>query len=437
MPRSCLYPRWLGANPATYTSRIHSACGHKAKHGHCTRLVGTFEHEHNPYDTNSTANGSDERGRDIIGYWYDAKPASQRMCVRDKCIPPMAHSARLVCHHCRWGTVGRIPDVSTVGSNARAHCHYNSGPTSRTPRILVLLYIVPCRPLAAAAGFSDRSARATRGILESPARNATSPHTRFEALELRALENKKVRALSLFRRGKTELPWYPRTMRKDKEIAFKLRRSGKSYRQIMAELRVPRATLSDWFSKIDWSRRLRAELAHKAQAESTVRIIALDAIRGKRLVRAYAQARREAEAEFETLKYNPLFIAGLMLYWGEGDKRTREQMRLTNTDPKMIRLFVVFLRKVLQIPDKKIRGSVIIYPDLNPESCIVEWSKASRLNMSNFTKCTVIQGRHKTAKLSHGICTICVSSSYLKAKIFEWLRLLPSELMSKRYYASM
>ena len=225
-------------------------------------------------------------------------------------------------------------------------------------------------------------------------------------------------------------------MRTDKRVAFKLRKSGKSYQQIMRELRVPKATLSGWFSGIDWSKRLRKELTKKNYIESTKRMVALDAIRGKRLARAYAEARKEARSELKALKYNPVFIAGLMLYWGEGDKRTNSQVRLTNTDPEMMRLFVFFLRNICRVPDEKMRGNVIIYPDLDATACVEYWSKRIRVNEKSFTKCAVISGRHPSRKISNGICIVIVSSTYLKVKVLEWMRLLPSELMSKRYYES-
>lgn len=225
-------------------------------------------------------------------------------------------------------------------------------------------------------------------------------------------------------------------MRKDKDSAFKLRRSGKSYREIMQQLQIPKATLSDWFSKINWSKKLRVELAQTAEFKSTSRIIALDAVRGKRLARAYAEARREAQVEFASLKYNPLFIAGLMLYWGEGDKRTRGQVRLANTDPELVRLFVYFLRNACRIPTDKVKASVLIYPDLDPEKCRAYWASQSRIKTGNFHACVVITGRHKTRRLSYGVCSAFVMSTYFKEKMLEWLRLMPRELMNRKYYAT-
>src|SRR6185436_9000414 len=103
-------------------------------------------------------------------------------------------------------------------------------------------------------------------------------------------------------------------MRKDKEIAIQLRKGGKSYSEIHSMLKIPRATLSGWFSKIDWSEVIKKQFASKAREQHTSRLIELNRVRGKHLKDAYAEARTEAVREFFELKYNALFVAGLMLY---------------------------------------------------------------------------------------------------------------------------
>ncbi len=224
-------------------------------------------------------------------------------------------------------------------------------------------------------------------------------------------------------------------MRKDKEIAFKMRRSGKSYRQIRDELKVPVSTLSDWFSKIGWSQEMAKRLAAQVQIRHTVRLIKLDKIRGEHLARVYEEARVEAQADLEALKYNPLFIAGLMLYWGEGDKLTRYSVKISNTDPALTRLYVFFLKHACGIPSHKIKAQVLIYPDLDDEVCKKYWADQTGLVLTQFTKSSTIIGRHKTRRLKYGVCMVGVSSTYFKVKMLEWLRLLPSELMNEEYYA--
>ncbi len=223
-------------------------------------------------------------------------------------------------------------------------------------------------------------------------------------------------------------------MRKDKEIGLKLRKSGRSYAEIHAALKIPRGTLSGWFKGVDWSDELKKKLSSRVQMKHTIRLVELNKIRGQRLKKAYEEARKEAKNEFEELKYNPLFIAGLMLYWGEGDKLTKYSTAITNTDPDLIQLYVFFLKNACRIPVDRIRAHVLIYPDLDEGVCRKYWARESGIGLSYFTKSTLIQGRHKTRRLEHGVCMVVISSTYFKVKMLEWLKLLPRELMDEAYY---
>lgn len=223
-------------------------------------------------------------------------------------------------------------------------------------------------------------------------------------------------------------------MRKDKEKAVQMRKRGKSYRQIHSELKIPMGTLSGWFSDIDWSKDVARQLSREAQKSHTVRLVELNKLRGQHLKRAYEAARQEAAKELEMLKYNPLFISGIMLYWGEGGKNPRDGVKLANTDPKMIGFYVEFLTKACRIPIDRIKAHVLYYPDLQENICRAYWSRMSRIPVENFTKSTLIQGRHEIRRLNWGVCMVTVSSFYFKQKMLEWIRLLPEELMNKAYY---
>ena len=226
-------------------------------------------------------------------------------------------------------------------------------------------------------------------------------------------------------------------MRIDKEKAVELRKQGLSYRQIRARLRIPLSTLSDWFSNIDWSGDIAKRLAKEVQAIHSVRMTDLNKVRGAHLKRAYEAARQEAAEDLQVLKYNPLFIAGVMLYWGEGGKNPKDGVKFVNTDAQMITFYVDFLVRVCRIPMDRIKGHILIYPDLQENICRSYWSKVSGIPVGNFTKSTLIQGRHQVRRLNWGICTVTVSSYYFKQKMLEWIRLLPQELMNKAYYANM
>lgn len=225
-------------------------------------------------------------------------------------------------------------------------------------------------------------------------------------------------------------------MRKDKENAIKMRKAGKSYKEIRRELRIPLSTLSEWFSSQEWSKAIAERLRKEVQIASTARIIELDKIRGAHLKRVYEEAREEAREELETLKYNPMFIAGVMLYWGEGNKASRHNLMLSNSEPALIKFYVSFLTQTCGIPMEKVRGHVLIYPDHDEKLTRAFWAKSSGIPWDNFTKSTLIQGRHKVRRLTWGVCMVTVSSAYLKEKMLVWLKMLPGELMDKQYYAN-
>ncbi len=230
--------------------------------------------------------------------------------------------------------------------------------------------------------------------------------------------------------------WYASRMRKDKETAIEMRKMGMSYKEIKSALNVPRSTLSDWFSKREWSDAIRKRLTASAQRGHAIHLVDLNKARGKHLAQAYELAREEARREFEFLKYDPLFISGIMLYWSEGVKGTKQGVKLTSNNPDMLRLYVEFLRGSCGIPIEKIRAYVLTYPEIEEKTSRAYWSKKTSLPWEQFTKSSVVAGRQAKWRLGWGVCTISVSSTYFKQKVLEWIKLLPGELLREEYYAN-
>jgi len=217
-------------------------------------------------------------------------------------------------------------------------------------------------------------------------------------------------------------------MHNNKKLASQLRKSGKSYSTISKRLMIPKSTLSDWFKDFPWSKQIKQKLIEKNKVLMRERIQVMNNARKKKLAIWHEQCRQQAKKEFPQLRRNPLFLAGLMLYWGEGDSKIENCMvRLSNTDPEMIKIFSSFLQKACQIPKEKIRIHLILYPDLRDKICKNFWSKSSNIPQSQFIKTNFIQGRHPTRRLNNGICIIYISSRELKEKIFTWIKLYQEE----------
>lgn len=220
-------------------------------------------------------------------------------------------------------------------------------------------------------------------------------------------------------------------MRKDKEQAIVLRKSGMSYSEIIARMKVPRSTLSDWFRDQKWSNDIAIECARKARNSSAIRLMVLNTVRGSRLKKLYEEARQEAILEFEELKYHPLFMAGLMIYWGEGNKISKYRISIANSEANMIKVFKLFLENVCRV--NTYRVWLLLYPDLNEMQCKDFWISKCGLKQEQFTKTITIKGKSQVKRLNNGVCNIGLSSAYLKSKILKWIELTTSELTEEKY----
>jgi len=222
-------------------------------------------------------------------------------------------------------------------------------------------------------------------------------------------------------------------MRKDKESAIYLRKSGKSYSEIAETLGIPKGTLAFWFKNIHWSQTIKNKLLGIAKEKSRKRMIVLSHQAREERITLYNQYRLRAEIQYKKFKSDTLFMIGLMLYWGEGDSKLENGViRITNTDPDMIKLFNIFLKKYLSEVCKKVKAYLILYPDLNDKECKEFWSKKIEVPCDRFLKSHCIQGHHPTKRLSHGICTLFISSRRNKEVINTWIKLFKNEINTMR-----
>jgi hypothetical protein len=218
-------------------------------------------------------------------------------------------------------------------------------------------------------------------------------------------------------------------MRNDKHLATELRKQGKGYNKINKELGIPKSTLASWFSKSKWSIKIKKELERKANYIAKKRLLFFVRKRQKEWEKWRESFRKEARKEFPSLISDPLFTAGINLYWGEGDSKLKNGIvRLVNTDPRMLSLFVKFLRKFCKIPDDKILACMTLYPDLNEKKCRLFWSNSTNISPHQFRKTQFIKGRHPTKKVERGMCTILIHSRGLKEKIYTWIDLFAKEM---------
>ncbi|MEI6420036.1 MAG: hypothetical protein WCO30_00240 [bacterium] len=129
----------------------------------------------------------------------------------------------------------------------------------------------------------------------------------------------------------------------------------------------------------------------------------------------------------KTLEECVIYGLGLGIYWGEGLKRGKGGVRLTNTDPKMVKLFIKFLVKFFSIDINKLRFSIQIFEDIHPQTALNYWMNELGVKKEQFYKTILSRVRGRGTykyKSEHGVIIVYFNNVKLKKIIIEMLEKL-------------
>lgn len=191
----------------------------------------------------------------------------------------------------------------------------------------------------------------------------------------------------------------------DKSKAIALRRKGMSYGQIKDALGVGKGTLSAWLKDMP----LSEERIRELRALSPMRIERCRNTKLKKKQNRLDGVYRKASEDIGVLSERELFLAGLFLYWGEGWKSTNATTALTNTNPRMIILFLKWLN-LLGVDKGRVKVRLDLYVDMDIKKEISFWTKELGISQSQFTKPYIKKSRrsditYKTG-FGHGTCSV-------------------------------
>lgn len=210
---------------------------------------------------------------------------------------------------------------------------------------------------------------------------------------------------------------------KYKGRAITLRRAGKAYTEIQEIIKpkIPQSTLSDWFKHTAFSIEEIERIAINArQRIRNGHLKTLIIKKAKRKV--YFQEIHDRLLPLNNLLGDPYVakLALMMLYWCEGKKALRGSVSFGNSDPKMIRLFLLLMRKCYVISEEKFRATVQCRADQNPETLALYWSNITNIPLGQFYK-PLIDPRtigKPSKRLDYkGVCRI----DYFSAKVYHEL----------------
>ena len=122
----------------------------------------------------------------------------------------------------------------------------------------------------------------------------------------------------------------------------------------------------------------------------------------------------------KTVEDSKLLGFGLGLYWGEGNRRNPNSIRLGNTNPSLIRKFLEFLIVILGINKNKLRFGLQIFSDISPQGALNYWMdelKTFKIKRDQFHKVIVTPSRAVGTykeKSKYGVLTVYFCNIKLK-----------------------
>ena len=79
----------------------------------------------------------------------------------------------------------------------------------------------------------------------------------------------------------------------------------------------------------------------------------------KKKEKLFDEAVKEQKRVIGDVTIRELYLIGLALYWAEGGKTLYSRLTFSNADPRMIRFYLVWLRKAIGFPDENINITVL------------------------------------------------------------------------------
>ncbi|GAA2385286.1 hypothetical protein GCM10010420_04590 [Streptomyces glaucosporus] len=188
-------------------------------------------------------------------------------------------------------------------------------------------------------------------------------------------------------RAKTEL----------RERARELRRAGRTYDEIAAELEVSKSSVSLWVRDLPKPPTPPERLHRMREARWAPHRRAMEVERRR--------AKLAAAGEIGRLTDRELFLVGVGLYWAEGSKskphRLQETVVFVNSDPDMIRLYLAWLA-LLGVEPERLRFRVMIHESADVAAAEHYWAKLAGVDVALLDKTTLKKHNPVTVRRNTG-----------------------------------
>lgn len=217
----------------------------------------------------------------------------------------------------------------------------------------------------------------------------------------------------------------------EKRKVVELRKQGKSYSEIRKIIKVSKSSLSLWLKDVI----LTDEQVYGLKMK---KVQAVE--RYKKSMRIRREKIHSTYYEDQKIKLLPLsekeeLIAGLFLYWGEGNKVGTSSISISNTDPRVIKFGFYWMKNCLNIPENRIFVMLHLYRDMNIKLETGYWSKEIGIKLSQFKRPYIKDSFRSDIDqkgFGHGTCGLWAFKTEIKQNILTAIEVISDSYVKKR-----
>ncbi|MCI3241052.1 MULTISPECIES: hypothetical protein [Streptomyces] len=216
--------------------------------------------------------------------------------------------------------------------------------------------------------------------------------------ELKVFNNE---ILSQLVKGEPPPDWTKRPQAKDdlRAKARELRLQGWTYDQIEAELGCSRSSVSLWVRDLP-----KPEPRYTPEEQRALMQAGLARLRNAQ-DQERERVKDNAAKEVGSLGERDLFIAGVALYWAEGQKskpyQRREVVNFVNSDPAVIQVFLAWL-DLVGVARERLRFRVMIHESADVAGAEQYWAALVGIEASALQRTTLKSHNPKTVRKNTG-----------------------------------
>lgn len=216
----------------------------------------------------------------------------------------------------------------------------------------------------------------------------------------------------------------------EKRKVIELRKTGKSYSEIKKIINVSKSSLSLWLRDVVLTEDQILGLKEK-KLRAVERYKKSMRIRKETRLEGYYKIQKKILLPFSNKEE---LVAGLFLYWGEGNKVNSSSISVSNTDPSVIKYAFYWMKNCLNIPKSKIFVLLHLYKDMDVEKETHFWSKELGIGRSQFKRPYIknsLRADIDQKGFGHGTCNLWAYKTEIKENIMMAIKAISDDYARK------